>query len=322
MKRKKLLFVAPNYYDFNTVVYNGLVKYSGYEVTHITSNGDLYIYKNLGERILNFFSKTFLRKNLKKIWVKNQITEILDSHEHFDLMIANRPDVLSTEELNKALAKSEKKVFLLWDSLDKIEAQKELTTKFDICCSFDSSDCLHYGFFKINNFYFAKEVQQPPFEYAVSYLGTYDQRIKDVIQLFEYFEHHDIKAKCKLFTYPCTKIKEKTPANIEEIHTIIPFSSSFTYYLDSKIIVDFAHENQKGLSFRPFEAIGLKKKLITTNKEIVHYDFYNPQNIFIVHDIKNIQIPLDFFSTDYQDLPAEIEQKYFIKNWIETICNV
>ena len=35
--------------------------------------------------------------------------------------------------------------------------------------------------------------------------------------------------------------------------------------------------------------IGLKKKLITTNKDIVNYDFYNSNNIMVV-DRANFQI--------------------------------
>ena len=76
------------------------------------------------------------------------------------------------------------------------------------------------------------------------------------------------------------------------------------------------------MSFRPFEAIGLKKKLITNNIEIKNYDFYDPQNIFVIEDIENISISKDFFESEYKELPKEIVEKYFIKNWIETICNL
>ncbi|HOB24015.1 MAG TPA: lipopolysaccharide core biosynthesis protein rfaS, partial [Kaistella sp.] len=56
--KKKLLFIAPDYYGFNEVVFEGLKKYSGYEVVHINSTLP-YQYKNVVERIQNFFSKNF-----------------------------------------------------------------------------------------------------------------------------------------------------------------------------------------------------------------------------------------------------------------------
>ncbi|MDO4880777.1 MAG: lipopolysaccharide core biosynthesis protein rfaS, partial [Capnocytophaga sp.] len=60
--RKKLLFIAPDYYLFNEVVFEGLKKYSDYDVTHLVSNFKSYKYRHFGERLHNFFSKTFLQK--------------------------------------------------------------------------------------------------------------------------------------------------------------------------------------------------------------------------------------------------------------------
>ena len=115
--------------------------------------------------------------------------------------------------------------------------------------------------------------------------------------------------------------RQRLPKSIERIKEIIPFSKSYKYYLDSKIILDIAHPHQKGLSFRPYETIGLRKKLITTNKDIVNYDFYNPNNIFVIEDIDNITIPLEFFKTDYQEIDIKLREKYHIKNWIHNIIN-
>lgn len=319
MKKKKLLFIAPNYYDFNTVVYEGFKKYSEYEVTHITTNGK-YIYKNWAERILNFFSKNIFGRNLKHKWVQRQTMKILNEHDYFDLLVANRPDVLSENELGRAISISDKTVYLIWDSLDKIKGQKKIINYFDICCSFDSYDCTKYNLKKLNNFYFINDINEVEIKFEACYLGTYDQRISDLIKIFEYLNKNNIRTKCKIFTYQSIKIKEQIPKNIEVIHKIIPFSTSYNYYLDAKVIIDIAHENQSGLSFRPFEAIGLKKKLITNNKEIKKYDFYDPQNIFVIEDMDKIEIPRQFFETTYKELPEEIVEKYFIKNWVETIC--
>ena len=59
------------------------------------------------------------------------------------------------------------------------------------------------------------------------------------------------------------------------------------------IIVDIESPGQKGLTMRNIEMIGLKKKLVTTNKDIIHYDFYKPQNICII-DRSNPIIPNSF----------------------------
>jgi hypothetical protein len=90
---------------------------------------------------------------------------------------------------------------------------------------------------------------------------------------------------------------------------------------DCKIIVEIQRSEQVGLSFRIFEALGHHKKLITTNKDIVNYDFYNPQNILVV-DEDNIEIPVDFVSSSYVEIDEEILSKYRIEHWIKPIFNL
>ncbi|WP_228731997.1 MULTISPECIES: hypothetical protein [Pseudomonas] len=52
---------------------------------------------------------------------------------------------------------------------------------------------------------------------------------------------------------------------------------------------------QAGLSFRFFEAMTSRKKVITTNKSVVDYDFYNPANILV------------------------IDEKYTLQGWVKTV---
>ncbi|MDQ1097819.1 MULTISPECIES: lipopolysaccharide core biosynthesis protein rfaS [Chryseobacterium] len=316
--KKKLLFIAPGYYGFNEVVYNGLKEYSGYDVIHINST-EPYRYKNLAEKIYNFFLKLFLKKNIKDIKRGQHIKRIIAKHK-YDLLLVNRPDVLSEDDFSLAINQSIFSIVLFWDSIQKIPAQKKFINLFDICCSFDSDDCNHYSLKYITNFYFVKE-KSSNIKYDVSYLATYDQRINESISFFKYFKQQGISAKGRIFTYKSMPLKEKLPQAIEVIHQVIPFAESYKYYLDSKIILDIAHPHQKGLSFRPFEAIGLQKKIITTNKEIINYDFYNPNNILVIDDVKNITIPLSFLQSEYQQPTEKIKEKYHIKNWIRTILS-
>lgn len=91
---------------------------------------------------------------------------------------------------------------------------------------------------------------------------------------------------------------------------------------NSKIIVDIhKYGMQEGLTFRVFEALGFRKKLITTNKDIKTYDFYNPNNIYVIEDIENINIPISFFETNYEDVSQQILKKYTLKTWVTTILD-
>ena len=90
---------------------------------------------------------------------------------------------------------------------------------------------------------------------------------------------------------------------------------------ESKAIVDIQHPNQFGLTMRTIETIGSGKKLITTNKDIVNYDFYNPNNICVI-DRENPVVPLDFLKSDYQQLSEQIIKKYTLKQWVYDVLGM
>ena len=91
--------------------------------------------------------------------------------------------------------------------------------------------------------------------------------------------------------------------------------------MKSKILVEIQRTEQVGLSFRIFEALGHRKKLITTNKDIVNYDFYHPQNILVV-DENSIVIPDEFVDTPYFELDEKILDSYRIKNWVNKVFDL
>jgi hypothetical protein len=314
---KKILFIAPDYYGFNEVVFDGLKEYSGAEVFHITSNED-YKYRNFGEKIHNFLSKFFLKKNIKNEKASAEILKKLKDLPDLDIVIINRPDLLSETHLNYISKKTDKTVALLWDSLEKIPIKLDILKKFNTVLSFDENDCKQYNFQKITNFYFKKKVDSV-INYDIAFLGTFDIRFPILLKIFKYLQENNFKAKAKIFSYHPEKIEKYYQDSIENINKIIPFNLSFSYYLDSLIILDLSQPNQEGLSFRPFEAIGLEKKLITTSKNILNYDFYDSQNIYIINNIEKLNIPESFFTTPYKKLSEEISDKYFIKNWIQNI---
>ena len=86
----------------------------------------------------------------------------------------------------------------------------------------------------------------------------------------------------------------------------------------SKAILDIQHPKQSGLTIRTIESIGMGKKLITTNRDILNYDFYNPSNILII-DRSNPHIDDSFFDQQFIELEKDIYNKYSIYSWIKDI---
>ena len=109
------------------------------------------------------------------------------------------------------------------------------------------------------------------------------------------------KAKYKEFNYHSLSEKE-TVKTIE----------------NSKIVFDICNKNQVGLTMRTIEALGSQRKLITTNKDIVNYDFFDKNNIY-VFDLESFEIPSAFLETEYHEINENIYKKYSLSSWINTI---
>lgn len=103
---------------------------------------------------------------------------------------------------------------------------------------------------------------------------------------------------------------------------IIKDSSSYISQYDNikhssgaRCIVDIVSENQTGLTLRPFDALFLKKKIITNSKIIKDADFYHPDNIYVIEDFQLIGIE-DFMTKPYHDIPEDIINQYEVNHWI------
>lgn len=96
-------------------------------------------------------------------------------------------------------------------------------------------------------------------------------------------------------------------------------------YLDrirsTNAIIDIKAPKHNGLSFRFFESLNLRKKLITDNKSVINYNFYHPDNIFVT-DYENFDGLEEFMSKPYHPVPEDIVNMYSLDNWIKNIFEI
>jgi len=306
----------PSYYNFDEVIKEGLIKYSGFKVNSIDTS---LSYKNIFERGLNFLSKVFLSKNLKSKMRDKLLCTGINKFSAYEYLVVNRPDIIHIDILEAAIKKSKTAVLFLWDSQEKMPTDKEIINKFDIVYSFDIEDCKRYGFQKIENFHFFESSPSHVIEYDAAFFGSLDGRIGDLKKVLNYLSENNKKGHAYI-SIPKGECLEKHP-DIEILDKIIPYKASYKYAMRGNTIIDLGHKHQNGLSFRFFEAMAFKKKIITTNKQVAHYDFYNENNILIIEDIDHLTIPNSFWELPYEDLPTTVLEKYHIKNWVKRILN-
>ena len=84
----------------------------------------------------------------------------------------------------------------------------------------------------------------------------------------------------------------------------------------SRAILELISDGQTGLTQRPYESLFFKKKLITTSSEITTYDFYHPENVFLLHEQPINELP-NFLKTPFVPIPKEITEQYDFPHWLE-----
>ena len=85
-------------------------------------------------------------------------------------------------------------------------------------------------------------------------------------------------------------------------------------------MLDLKLKVHNGLSLRFFEALKYEKKIITDNQDVINYNFYDAENIFILG--KDSMDRLDYFlNSSYQPIDENIRKQYSFSNWLNIILN-
>lgn len=222
-------------------------------------------------------------------------------------------------------------VMYYWDSIANNRNSKSMLGSFDKVLTFDKNDSQELGMDFLPLFYIPQYAEiakkHVATEYDLMFAGTtHSDRYQFVTGIANQIKLAG--GKCFLwFYFPSIilyyKMKLENPefrkANKKEFSfKPMPREKLLDYYTKARIQIDIQHPKQIGLTMRTIETLGAKKKLITTNKDIVNYDFYRPENILVV-DRSNPKITKEFIETDWTDIPDNIYNKYSISSWLNTI---
>jgi hypothetical protein len=203
------------------------------------------------------------------------------------------------------------------DSIHKCPKIKKIHSIFDKVYSFEKKDAATYKFSFITNYIYKEKSAKPDTKFSVFNVSAYDKRIKTIekiaLKLDQIAPNYKIISVGQTNYNSITNIDfTKKRLNLEEVDI----------YIDNSIaLLDINRSGQQGLTFRVFESLGFNKKLITTNKDIANYDFYNKNNILIIDENK-IKISKDFFETPYQEIPKAIYTNYSLEHWTKTILDI
>lgn len=317
----RITLISNDTWGYNNNIALALKK-KGHIVNHIDFNTFEYKYPNFGYKVYNFLLKAFLKKNLKNIHFGNEINKRLKKNgEIQDVILTIKADFIDPKSILEFKKYTKKSIAFFNDNIHRCPKIKRVIPHFEEVYSFEKEDCIKYDLKFMPNWTSiedeSKEISAIKFDFDVFNISSKDNRFKIIAKIACELKIKNIKSKIIVYD----KKKKSEAPNIEFVSKYLQIDEVNNYIKRSKFLLDIHRKEQNGLTFRVFESIGLNKKLITTNPNIVHYDFYNPNNILII-DAKKITFNLDFFETDYEQIPEEIFKKYTLNHWVETVFDL
>jgi hypothetical protein len=313
--KKKIVIVGPPSFGYLTKINEALTSFSGIESTIVLIDKSSFKYKNLLHRLLNSFSKVFLNKNLKKEYLNSFLINSIKKLGHQDVIFMIRPDLLSPKTLNFLKTQTQSLTAFYYDSTRRFPKKIDIINYFDTVYSYDKLDVETYNLKFLTNYIF-DERENVNFEQLFFNISTFDYRYQSMEELANYIDEK--KWSKEILIYGSNGLKSDSLTLIHEQISVDVVADKINR---SKIIIEIQRKEQIGLSFRVFEALGQRKKLITTNTDIVNYDFYHPQNILVI-DEAAINIPEDFVNSPYIPISDKVLDKYRLRNWTKKLFDL
>lgn len=273
--------------------------------------------------------KPVIRKYLEQIIAQNR-------QKQYDYIFVIKGESLDEEMLDllRAAYPKAQQILYLWDSVKNVRGCETRMKKYDRVLTFDSRDAEEYDLI-FRPLFFGKEYEAAPaenqeYEYDFSFIGTaHTCRPRVVRQLgqerrekgrqffsFLYLPHPLVFAYNKLFNRDYRMVKKSdicfAPMNVAQIKTV---------YQKSKCILDVEHQNQRGLTMRTIELVGMQKKIITTNALVKEYDFYHPANIYVI-DREHPVVDDNFWDQEYEPVAENILAGYSLETFLREIFDI
>lgn len=288
-----------------------------------------FVCKTLGRYKVKFY------QNIVNNYYKEQLEPLEDRNYDFILSIRGEYTPIETLKLLRERYPKSKMILYMWDGLGKLNT-KGIESKwqyYDRIYTFDRIDYESHkdkiSFLPLYYYedYLPKETKNlnyNNFTYDLSFIGTgHDDRIRIIKNVMKQCERRGMKCFSYFFlphqlVFLKNKMLNRNFKNVSMSDVrfkMMPFEQLYEVYAGSRCIVDVENKEQHGLTMRSIEILGLRRKLITTNQDIVNYDFYNPNNILVI-DRDNPVLDFEFLKKPYEELDEEIYKKYSLSNWI------
>lgn len=314
---ENILFIGIGFYDYDQLIIQKLESY-GANVTYVCQEHSFRSLKRLSK--FTFFKK--IERNFSSKYLLNQFKK----NGNFDKVFVIKGDKLSKVHLGFLKVKNPNAKFIMyqWDSIERFTGHKAIFSFFDDIYSFDRQDCAKYGFNFLPLFYRKSQTRLKTYSLDLSFVGwLHFNRLELLSKLEVSLKKADMRPVFYLYTSYKNWLLHNCIKKKKFVHfKALEYSDYLKIINESNAILDFHHPNQNGLTIRTIEALGANKKILTTNKDIVNYDFYSKNNCLIISSNTTAQNIIDFLRVPYEELDPKIHCKYSFNRWFSELFGI
>lgn len=330
---KKVLFISVPFMSLYKDVIGELEK-QGYDVTYMQDKHFAHNSYDIHNRTPNIVGSFLQARKHRKYWyrqirkgMRNLYFDYLLVIDGFSLVNSGFVELL--EKWNPRI----KKILYLFDKTYNNYLFDFVFKSFDKIFTFDIHDSQYYGINLLPIYWVPTSSATKTID--VFGFGTY---MPNRYTLYNYVYNltKESKLKCFIKLYIgetnntlCFRLRKRIgrlsyPNEIYQsslaTHETIPPSEFRRLLSESRVILDSHDVAQDGLTARFMWALGSGAKIVTTNKAIRDYPFYD-ENQIVIFDEKNPSLSMDFFQSDYEmnEKKREIINQYRIDNWVKTL---
>jgi hypothetical protein len=252
---------------------------------------------------------------------------------HYDTILVVNGQTLSAKTLRRLRNDfpQAKTVLYMWDSIENRSGVVNNLPQFDATFSFDPANSRHYGM-QLRPLFFSKGFERAPggsFDYHLSFVGTahtdryavVDRLRRNLAPGLRNYWYLYLQAPWVYHAYRAAKPGMRHARRDEFQFKPLDKATLQTVFSRSLAVLDIEHPRQRGLTMRTFETMGSHKKLITTNKQVSDYDFFNSDNICLI-DRSSPRIPESFLESPFAQIPPSLYRRYSIGGWVDEVLGL
>ncbi len=317
---ESILIIMPDFFDYPQIIRETLKAKS--------IEADVVI-----EKVPNNFVKKIEKKAFKKIYEKTirkahrSMIQSIENKKYTKVVYVFGGFYGRRQFISDLRKKFNEAVFIYYnrDTVSNFPRVLEFVDLFDYKFSFDKKDCYKYNFTFLPLFYSSKYCFNTEKNNQCLCLMTFSHRkANDVDSLLKSLPNY-IKVK-KIF-YMNSKVsyvynylihfKEFRKFKYKDfVFKKISYQESMKLISEFKYIIDAPLKGQNGLTIRTLESFSNKTKIITSNRNILEYDLYNPNNVFLINS-KNDD---GFFAKPFSN--SECIKKYELDTFLDNLLMI